>query len=97
MAMEQVGYQWGTIGAAGTTVITANPANLVGVLFGGTYVGTVTFTDAAVGTATSPNIITFNNPATSVPGFIPISARCRFGIVAVATGTPVMTYLWDGL
>src|SRR5690348_782199 len=98
--LEQAGYQWGTIGGGtSNTVVTANAANLIGVVIPGTYTGTVTFHDAsaATGTTGSSGIVTFGVPTTTVAGFIPIQARCRNGILYQATGTPVMTYLWDGL
>jgi hypothetical protein len=102
MAIEQAGYQWGTIGTAdgaGTTVVTAYAANLIGVIIPGTYIGTMTFHDAsaAAGTTAKSGIVTFGIPNTAVAGFIPIQARCRFGITYQATGSPVMTYLWEGL
>ena len=100
MSILQQGYQWGTIGGGvGTTVVTANAANLVAVIIPGTYVGTVTFHDASAagGTTASSGIVTFGLPATSVAGQIPINARCKNGILYQATGTPVLTYLWDGL
>lgn len=99
MSLVQQGYQWGTIGALGTTTVTANPSNLIGVVITGTYVGTVKFHDAgsSTGTTASSNIVTFGLPATSVAGNIHINARCKNGITYEATGTPIMTFLWDGL
>lgn len=93
----QQGYQWVSIGTIGTTVVTAYPANIIGVFVPGTYVGTVILYDAAAAGVTTSPVGTLGIPNTSVAGFIEIPARCRNGIVAAATGTPTMTLFWDGL
>lgn len=99
MAIEQVAYQWFSVGTIGTTQLTANPASFVGAYIPGTYVGSVILHDAgsSTGTTGTSSFGTIGIPATSIPGFISIPARCKNGILIQATGTPTMTLFWDGL
>ncbi len=90
--------QWTNIGTSGTVLVTdRSDAQLIRVVFPGTYVGTVIFHDAAstAGTTATSAIGTFGIPNTNVAGNVEIGIRCRYGLVYQATGTPVMTMVWD--
>ena len=98
MSSFQEGYQWASIGTGvGTNVVVAGHAKLYGVLIPGTYVGTVAFHDSATATGTTgtSKIATFGLPLLNTPQFVEISANCQKGITYEATGTPVMTALWN--
>lgn len=84
-------------GGPGTTVLKDTNANLVRVSFPGTYVGTITFHDSATaaGTSGTSDIISFGLPTTSTPFHVDIGARCRYGLLYEATGTPLCTIIWD--
>lgn len=92
------GGQWGTIGGGvGTTVVTNRSGNLYRIVIPGTYVGTVTFHDAASagGTSATSGIVTFGLPGVAPLQSVEIGARFRTGLTYEATGTPVITYVWD--
>lgn len=98
MATQPVsGGQRFSIGTIGTNVIANQKATIQRVYWGGTYVGSVTLHDAAsaAGTSATSPIITLGIPGAVLPSFIDIGVQCRFGIVSEATGTPVMTVVWD--
>lgn len=90
------------ITAAGTTAIADHPTNFIRVIVGaaanagtnlGTYVGTVTFHDAAsaTGTTSTSQIISFGLPNTNVVGNIEVGYHCSKGLLFQATGTPTVT------
>ncbi len=90
--------QWTNIGTVGTVLVTDRPdAQLIRVVFPGTYVGTVIFHDAAstAGTTATSAIVTFGIPNTNVAGNVEIGARMRYGLVYQSTGTPALTFIWD--
>lgn len=95
--------QFTNISAVGTTTLSdRGGAVLMSVVMPGTYVGTVTFHDAqgtggvgTQGTTATSTIITFGLPATAVAGDININARCRYGLMYIATGTPTLTAIWN--
>lgn len=91
------GFQWTNIGTIGTTVIADRSARLVRVVVPGTYVGTVNFDDTrtAAGTTATSRILSLGIPNTNVGGNIEIDANCKNGLLASATGTPVITVIWD--
>lgn len=91
------GFNWTAISAAGTAVLTNRSTTLVRVIVPGTYVGTVNVfdTNAAAGTSATNQIISLGLPATSVAGNIEIGAKCSTGLTYAATGTPVLTLIWD--
>lgn len=98
MSSFQEGYQWTTVGTGvGTNVIADRHAKLYGVVIPGTYVGTINFHDSptATGTTASSQIVSFGLPSTGIPQFVEINANCKVGITYQATGTPVMTVLWN--
>ena len=97
MAQPVSGAQYYSIGTIGTNVVTASPATLVRVVVGGTYVGSVTIHDSATAagtTATSP-VVVLPIPGASTFRSVEVGAQFRNGIVTEATGTPVMTLVWD--
>ena len=98
MSSFQEGYQWTSIGTGvGTNVISDRHSKLYGVVIPGTYTGTIAFHDSATaaGTTGSTKIVTFGLPLLNTPRFVEISANCQKGITYEATGTPVMTALWN--
>lgn len=98
MSSREQGYQWTAVsGGVGTAVITDRHAKLYGVVIPGTYVGTINLHDAAstTGTTTTSQVVSFGLPATSIPQFVEVNANLKHGLVYQATGTPVVTILWD--
>lgn len=91
------GFNWTAITAAGTSVLTNRSTSLVRVVVPGTYVGTVNVFDSATaaGTSASNQIISLGIPATTVAGNIEVGAKCSNGLTYAATGTPVLTLIWD--
>lgn len=91
------GGQFVAISAVGTTVVSSHDAIVRRVIIPGTYVGTVNIHDAAsaTGTSATSQIASFPIPTTSIPQSIEIGVQCRTGIVYQATGTPVMTLVYE--
>lgn len=93
------GGQIGTVGTAGpgTTVVKDTSGNLYRVIIAGTYVGSVTFHDAATaaGTNASSAIITLGLPGVNTFRSIELGVRFRKGLVYETTGTTSMMYVWD--
>ena len=93
------GAQSGTVGTAGpgTIVVKNTSGNLYRVIIPGTYVGSVTFHDAATaaGTTASSAIITLGLPGVNTFRSIDIGVRFRTGLVYETTGTTSMVYVWD--
>ena len=85
------------VSGAGTTVVTNRPTALYNILIPGTYIGSVEFYDSATTTGTAAGNKIFN---VALPGLnqdqsINVNARCRTGLVTVATGTPTVAFTWD--
>lgn len=103
MSQPLKSYQWTSLGTvnggagAGTVVLADRVASLVRVVIPGTYVGTVSFHDAssAAGTTATSQIVSFGIPNSTVAGNVEVGAQCKNGLVYQATGTPVMTVIWD--
>jgi len=92
------GYQYTKIsGGVGTTVIKAANAVLERIVIPGTYVGSITIHNSATaaGTSATTPIVTLGLPTTSIPQSIELGVECRNGITYEATGTPVMTLVWN--
>ena len=89
-------FFYGTAGP-GTTVVTAAPATVKRVIWGGTYVGTVAIHDAAAaaGTNGSSNIVTIGIPLLRYPDSIELNIHCKNGIVVEETGTPTHRVMWS--
>ena len=81
----------------GTTVITASPATLRRITWGGTYVGTITVHNAATaaGTSSTSDIITLGIPLLRYPESIELNVHCTNGIVIEETGTPTHRVIWS--
>jgi len=84
-------------GGAGTTVVSNGPATLLRVVVPGTYVGSITIHDSATaaGTSATTPVVTYGLPATTAFQTQEIGVNCRNGITYEATGTPVMTIVYD--
>ena len=89
--------QWTAISGVGTTVLKSTDGVVKRVVIPGTYVGTVNLHDAGAtdGTTSTSQIVSFGLPATGIPQSVELNARVRKGIVYQATGTPVITVIWD--
>lgn len=85
----------GTLGPA-TTVVSAVPATVKRLIWGGTYVGTIAIYNSATsaGTAASNEVITVGIPLTRYPDSIELNFRCNNGITVVETGTPTNRVIW---
>jgi hypothetical protein len=103
MANTLYGFNWTSIGTinggagAGTVAVTNRETSLVRVIVPGTYVGTVNFHDAATaaGTTATSMILSLGIPNTNIGGNIEVGAKCAKGLLYQATGTPVITFIWD--
>ena len=97
MAQPVSQSQYKNIGTVGTVVLTDRPTALMNIVFPGTYVGTVNFFDSptAAGTTAANQILSMGLPNTNVGGNIFIGASCKTGLTYAATGTPIMTVMWD--
>src|SRR3990167_3461679 len=84
-------------GGVGTTVVTDRPATLTRVIVPCTYVGTLKIHDSATaaGTSATSTIVTYGLPASVAFQSVGIGVNCRNGITYEATGTPVMTIVWE--
>jgi hypothetical protein len=84
-------------GGVGTAVIKNTDCYFKRLVIAGTYVGTVQFDDASstTGTSATSPIITLVNPATSLYRHIDLDIQCKNGLVYQATGTPVITVVWN--
>ena len=84
-------------GGVVTTVVTASPAILERVIVPGTYVGTLRIHDSATaaGTTATSLVVSYGLPASVAFQTQEIGVNCRNGITYEATGTPVMTIVWD--
>ena len=82
---------------AGTTVVSASDCDLKRVFWGGSYVGTMIIYDSATaaGTSVSNRLLTVGIPLLRYPESVEMNVHCKNGIVAEATGTPLMTLVWD--
>ena len=86
----------GTAGP-GTTVVTAAPATVKRVMWGGTYVGTINIHDTATaaGTSGTSSIISLGVPLLRYPESLEINYHCKNGIVVEETGTPTHRVVWS--
>ena len=86
----------GTLGP-GTTVITASQATLKRIVWGGTYVGSITVHDAATatGTTATSGIVSLGIPLLRYPYSLEVNLHCRNGIVIEETGTPTHRIIWS--
>ena len=97
MSSREQGDNWNPISGVGTTVLSNQQTTLRSVTLSGTYVGTVVLYNSATiaGTAAGNQIISFGLPATSDFRTITLNKNCTNGLVATATGTPVMNVGWS--
>lgn len=91
------GAQYFSIGTIGTNVVCNQPATLKRIYWGGTYIGTVIVHDAssAAGTSATSVVSTIVLPGLNLNSYQDIGIQCRKGIVTEATGTPILTVVWD--
>lgn len=85
----------GTLGP-GSTVVSSAPATLKRVVWGGSYVGTMTIYDSATvaGTAATNQVVSLGIPLLRYPYSLELNLRCNDGIVVIETGTPTHTVIW---
>lgn len=86
------------IQAAGTTVLSdLGPGNLMRVVLGGTYVGSVEFYDSrtAAGTAAGNLIFNLALPLLNQYKNVDLAFPFKSGLTAVATGTPTLAVVWS--
>ena len=98
MSQPVSGAQFTAIsGGVGTTVVSATPAVIQRVFYGGTYVGTVIIHDSATaaGTSATSAVMTIGLPLIQYPRNVELGIQCKSGITYEATGTPVLTIVWD--
>ena len=98
MAQPVSGAQYTSIsGGVGTTVVSADSAVLQRAFYGGTYVGTVIVHNSATaaGTTATSAVLTLGLPLTQYPRSLELGIQCNKGITYEATGTPVVTLVWD--
>lgn len=92
------GFQFTTVSAGvGTTVVKSTNAYFKRVIIPGTYVGTINFhnASAAGGTTATSQIISLGLPASGIPNFVDVDVNCGTGLLYQATGTPVVTIVWN--
>jgi len=91
------GFQWKAISAAGTTLVKDTNAVVERVVIGGTYAGTVELHDASstAGTTSTSQVVSIGVPLTNYPASIELGAEFRKGLVYEATGTPVLTIIYN--
>jgi hypothetical protein len=92
------GDQWKVVsGGVGTAAVTNKPATIKRLVWGGSYVGTLNIHDAtgAAGTTATSQIVSLGIPLLRFPYSLELNTRVRNGITYQATGTPVVTIVWD--
>lgn len=91
------GGMYVAVGTSGTVVVSDSKATLIRIVVPGTYVGTIQFHDSvtAAGTSATSQVIAVGLPATSTPMSLQIGANFKKGLMYQATGTPVLTFVWD--
>lgn len=89
--------QYTIVTGVGTTVITDRSANLYKVILPGTFVGSVEWYDTSTtaGTAATNKVYNVGIPLLNQYREINLDLRVKNGLVAVATGTPTLTFTWD--
>ncbi len=94
------GYQWKAVAggtAAVTTIVKSTSAVLKQIVVPGTYVGSVVFYNSATaaGTASTNQVLSLGLPTTSIPFSLELNVECNNGLTYTASGTPVMTIVWN--
>lgn len=87
------GYDTSVSGGTSVTLVHNRPGVLHRVIYGGTFVGTITFYDSATlaGTAAGNQILSFGDPTTTFPQVLTMGINFKDGLVYTATGTPLVT------
>ena len=86
------------LGTLGTIVLSnMGPGRIVGVAFGGTYVGSVELYDSptVAGTAAGNLIYNVGLPLLNQYKDVHLDAPFKNGLVSVATGTPILYVTWS--
>lgn len=92
------GYNYTSIsGGVGTAVVKDKNAYLKRVVVPGTFVGTLNLHDApsAAGTTSTSQVLSLGLPTTSIPQSLEMDIQFKNGLVYQATGTPVVTLVWN--
>ena len=89
------GYDTSVSGGTSVTLVHNRPGVLHRLIYGGTFVGSITFYDSstAAGTASTNQIFSFGDPTTTFPQYLDLGIQFRSGLVYTATGTPVLTFV----
>ena len=84
-------------GGTSITLVTDRTTYLKRVIVPGTYVGTLALYDSATlaGTTAGNNFATLGLPALNHPRHIDFDVRLRNGLVYDATGTPLVTLVYN--
>ena len=84
-------------GGTSITLVSDRNTYLKGIVVAGTYVGTLALYDSATlaGTTAGNNFATLGLPALNHPNSINFDMRLRNGLVYEATGTPIVTIVYN--
>lgn len=92
------GYSYVKVsGGTSQTVVRNSDILLRSLVVGGTYVGTLAIYDSATvaGTSATNNVITLLNPALVAPNEVRLDLHLRNGLTYDATGTPLVTIVYN--
>lgn len=92
------GFQFTAVsGGVGTTVVKNMSGIVERIIVPGTFIGTINIHDAssATGTTSTSQILSMGIPATSQPFSLMVGVGVKNGILYQATGTPVVTIVWN--
>ena len=92
------GFQWAKVsGGTSITLVSDRNTYFKRIVVPGTYVGTLALYDSATvaGTTAGNNFMTIGLPALNHPNDIDVDARLRNGLVYDATGTPLVTLIYN--
>lgn len=96
--LEDRNGQWTAVsGGVGTVCVKNTTGVLQRVIIPGTYVGTINFHDASgtAGTTSTSQILSLGLPTVTYPTVLETGINFRTGLVYQATGTPVVTIIWE--
>lgn len=92
------GFQYTLVtGGVGTALIKTGPTYLKRMFIPGTFVGTINLQDApsVTGTTATGTILSLGIPTPNTFVSFDLDIQCKTGLVYQATGTPVVTLVWN--